>query len=184
MANWFVAIPVRGEGWLERVVADPPPRVRPFAAADLHLTVAFLGPVDEDAARRGWAAAAAIAGEPRDASLGAVVPMGSPRRFSALSALLEEGREEVARFMGAARGPVLAAAGARPDERPPLPHVTLARLHRRARPGDRAAALAWVEGLATAGIPIRLEALALYTHARPGAERRFRIVEERPLGAA
>jgi hypothetical protein len=40
MPNWFIALPVAGAGWFERVPATPA-GVRRFIDSDLHMTVAF-----------------------------------------------------------------------------------------------------------------------------------------------
>ena len=91
-ANWFIAFPVSTEGLLERL-EPPPPRVRLFAAEDLHVTLAFLGPVGEDAARRAFEHTAALGLAPFRATLGEVVALGPPRRRSALAATIADGRE-------------------------------------------------------------------------------------------
>src|SRR5687767_8051311 len=125
MANWFIGLPVPPGSWFARV-GEPPPGVRRFHEADLHLTVAFLGAVGEDAAGAAWDALRwtlpAI-----DVALGAVVPMGNPRRPSAYSALLLRGRVEVEAEMGASRDACIAAAACRGEERPPRAHLTVAR---------------------------------------------------------
>ena len=54
--NWFVGLPIDPGDWLEAMPA-PPASVRVFGPGDLHATVAFLGGVDADAARRAFALA-------------------------------------------------------------------------------------------------------------------------------
>ncbi len=89
--NWFVALQVPPLDWFDRLVPPPPEGCRHFHRDDLHLTLAFLGAVDEDAARAGFAALRWPLG-PQQVTLGRVVPMGSKHRFSALSALLSDAR--------------------------------------------------------------------------------------------
>lgn len=179
--NWFVALPVDPGDWFPARVPDPPPGVRRFAPADLHLTVAFLGPVDEAAARAAWALAR-WEEPPIPVSLGAVVPMGPRRRPSALSAVLVEGREIVERLIGTLRGGMFTAAGARPDDRPPLAHLTLARPRRDATDAERARAVAWARQVDLRGTRLTLDALALYTWDEARRDRLFRVVERRALG--
>lgn len=179
-ANWFVGLPVGG-AWAATAAPPPPPEVRTFHPDDLHLTVAFLGPCGEERARLGWGAL----GDPGpavDVTLGEVVPMGNPRRFSALSALLIERREETERLIGTARERICAAAGVDPDARPPKAHLTIARPTRRASDADRRAALAWARGIDLRHVAARLDRIALYTWSEDRATRLFRIVEERALG--
>lgn len=178
-ANWFVGLPVPGAEVLARVSAAPP-RIRLFSRDDLHLTIAFLGACGEARARRAWDALewrlpATLA------TLGAVIPMGSPRRYSALSALLETGRAEIESAMGASRAAVCAAAGAAADERPPKAHVTIARPQRSATDAERRDAVRWAASLRLEGVRVRLDSVALYTWSDDRAARLFRAVERREL---
>ena len=115
-ANWFVGLPVGG-AWAGTAVPPPPPEVRTFHPDDLHLTVAFLGPCGEERALRGWSAL----GDPGpaiDVTLGEVVPMGNPRRFSAL--FCQAGMDSPAtRACGARRR----AMSITPEFQPPSPET-------------------------------------------------------------
>ena len=181
--NWFVAFPVPAGPWLERALAEAPPGLRLFHGDDLHVTLAFLGLVPEAEARAAWAvAASAAASMPAvDATLGPGVAMGSLHRGSALSALIAEGNEPLASAIGAARTAILTAASARPDERPPKPHVTLARPTKRATLAERSAALAWAQTLDLGAPRVRIDRLALYTWSEDRAQRLFRIAAQAPL---
>jgi 2'-5' RNA ligase len=175
-ANWFIALPIPAAEWFGRLPA-PPAQVRLFPRDDLHLTVAFLGPVSAESAQAAFAQAS---GWPRGAlevQLGRVLPMGRPRRYSALSAELVLGRAPVERAITLVRDAMCDAAGVRRDERPARAHVTLARPSRRASDAQRSAGLAWAEGLALDAPPMLLERIALYTWAHDRTERLFRIVE-------
>lgn len=181
--SWFVAFPVDGS-FLEPLPAVPP-GFRRFHRDDLHLTIAFLGACGEARARDALAALdaqlAARKVEPVTVSLGEVVPMGNPRAYSALSALLLEGRETVEALIARVRDPLADAARAARETRAPKAHVTIARPARRATRADRDAGLVWAARLALGEVRVRLERIALYTRAEPGDERRYRIVEERRL---
>lgn len=180
--NWFVALPVPAGPWLG-VLSSPPPRVRLFAKADLHITVAFFGDVDEAAARRAFTAAEAWPTGPLSARLGEVRALGNPRRPSALSVIVGEGFDAIAGAVGVVRDDMFKLAGSRRDGRPPLPHVTLARIERRASNQERRAALEWA-GQVDLGAPvIELDRIALYTWAPDRRQRLFEIADERTLAA-
>ena len=59
--------------------------IRVFHPDDLHATIAFRWGV-ESAARHAWATLPAAPGGPYEATWGPIVPMGPPRRYSALAA--------------------------------------------------------------------------------------------------
>jgi 2'-5' RNA ligase len=109
------------------------------------------------------------------------VPLGPDSRWTALSALIEDdgALAEVMRTVGevAAR-----AAHTIADTRPPLPHVTIARLHAKASPDERASAEQWARARSTDQV-LRLDRLALYTghrHKEPG-QPAYAVIAERAL---
>ena len=53
-ANWFLALVVPEQAGLSQQLRDLPPGQRPFQAADLHITVAFLGACDRTRAWQAW----------------------------------------------------------------------------------------------------------------------------------
>lgn len=182
--NWFIALPVRAERWYE-TIAPPPRGFRAFHPADLHATVAFLGAVERGAAERAFDALDLALG-PIEVTLGAVIAMGPPARYSALSALLAQGRAEIERAMGECRARAWNAAGAARDERAPKAHVTLARPDRRADDRDRRAGLAWAAAIVVEPIAIELDRVALYTWSDARSDRAapmFRVARERALAA-
>lgn len=184
MASWFIGLPVTPGAWLA-AVGEPPPAVRRLHPDDLHLTVAFLGAVSEDAARAGWDALR-WGLPPREVTLGALVPMGSPRRPSAFAALLVDGRAEVEAAIGLAREPCFAAAGSRREERPPKAHLTLARPARGASDLERRDAERWAAAIDLGRPAVRLDRIALYTSSEdrslPGTPR-YRVVLSTAHGA-
>lgn len=153
-----------------------------LAPTDLHLTVAFLGGVSEEAARAAWAATVWNDG-PRTVTLADVAPMGSPRRYSALSLLLGNGRIEIEAEMTRSRGAAYAAAGPPPDARPAKAHITIARPKRHATDAERAAALEWAKATALHDTPVPLEKIALYTWSDDRSATLFRVVEQRSLAS-
>lgn len=183
--NWFFAFPV--EAAFVRELGALPPHFRLFHPEDVHLTLAFLGGVGEAAAER---ALAELDGRlraepvrPFDVSLAEVVPMGSPRRYTALSALLGEGRAPVAACLTELGGRLCEVALGRRPSRPAKPHVTLARPRRGATDADRADGLAWARAVELSGVRRRLDRIALYTWSDQRKERLFKIVAERTLVA-
>jgi 2'-5' RNA ligase len=184
--NWFFAFPLDGAFVLE--LPELPGGFRRFHAEDVHLTLAFLGGCGESAALRALATLderlASLAAAAIDVSLGAVVAMGSSRQYSALSALLEQGREEVTALVASLRDPLADSASVPRDGRAPKPHVTLARPTRRASADDRRAGLQWAARLELGHVRARLDRIALYTWDERRLERLFRVVAERRLGPA
>jgi RNA 2',3'-cyclic 3'-phosphodiesterase len=179
--NWFLGVPVDTGRWLEPLARSAPSSVRVFQADDVHMTVAFLGPVSDDAARRAWAAVRAVGTHAVEASLGKLAAMGNPRRPSALSVVVEQGHDELCALIAALRGPAWQAAGARPDGRPPLPHITIARPSRAATDRERRAAVEWALAQPPVNQQVRLTELVLFTWAVDRRERQFRAVEKRTL---
>jgi 2'-5' RNA ligase len=175
--NWFIGWSVPPPENLDRILAAPPRRVRVFSPADLHVTLAFLGPVGEPAAQRAFAVAERWAGPAIDARFGPVVPMGPPNRPSALAALVSDEEGALLETITALRSPICRAAGARRDKRPPRPHATVARPMRSASEEERAAAVAWGAGLELPTASFVLPSLALYTWNRDRRRQLFRVVE-------
>ncbi len=178
--NWFIGFVVQAPGLLASL-EEPPGRVRLFTDADLHMTVAFLGSVGREAALAAWAAGERARFRAVDGRFTAVKALGPPRRPTAISALAGDGGEALSEMIGEAREAMWTAANARPDARPPLPHVTLARVQRRASKPEHSAALAWAHRIDVANHPFSVGRVALYTWARDRQARLFDIVEARSL---
>jgi 2'-5' RNA ligase len=182
--NWFCGFPIDGSFVLE--LPQLPPSFRLFHPEDVHMTLAFLGGVGEDAALRALAALTARLEEsplaPVDISLGEVVPMGSARAYSALSALVDQGREEATSYLAALRDLLTETASGRREAREPKPHVTIARPRRRVTEASRAAGLEWARALDLRSVHRTLDRVALYTWGEKRHERLFRIVAEQRLG--
>ena len=181
--NWFLAFPVAGN--FVRELPKLPANFRLFHPDDVHLTLAFLGGCGEAGAERALQALdEQLQGPMRtslDVSLGPVVPMGSSGAYSALSALLEQGRQETEARITALRDALTGAASGRHEKRKAKAHVTLARPQRRASPAQREAGLSWAASLNLRAITARLDRIALYTWGEARQQQLFRIVAERAL---
>lgn len=182
--NWFFAFPL--DGSFVATLPAPPPLIRVFHPADVHLTLTFLGGCGEEAALRGLAALdAELTRQPQaplSVRLAAVVPMGPKREYSALSALLGLGRSETEACMARLRDVVSEAAIGRREQRAPKAHITVARPGRRVTEASRLAGLAWAAALDLGGVSARLDRVALYTWVEGNRrERLFQVVAERLL---
>lgn len=175
-ANWFLAARLSNVEWFDARVGPAPPGFRRFVPEDLHLTLAFLGPCGEPAARAAWAACAARRRGAIAATLSRVEPMGDPRRFSALSATLDRGRDVASALIADLRHPACDAAGAPREARTPRPHVTVARANRDCTDAQRDQALPWAAAIDIASVEITLAELALITWATDRGARLFREV--------
>jgi 2'-5' RNA ligase len=185
--NWFIALVVPPQARWHALSRPLPAGVRAFHPADLHLTLAFLGACDAEAAGRGWQALAGLTAPPLQARAGGWRALGSARAASAYALTLAEGHQEACRLMRDWGGRARAAAGLAPERRAPLPHVTLAR----GSGGPRAAACraGMARWMAAAPLPdraCRLEEVGLYTWSSGrGAAGRplFAVVARRALAA-
>jgi len=167
-----------------RLHPAPPRRVRVFATSDLHVTLGFLGSVEESDARRAWDRIGDYPSLQRvTGSFSGIEPLGHPAKPSALSAMVDAGREPLAEMIAEARETLLSAAGAPEDTRPPLPHMTLARIQRRANAAERRQALRWAHTIDLRAVTFTAPSVALYTWADNRQERLFQIVERHDFGS-
>ncbi len=179
--NWFLALPLPLDAGWEHCGSALPPGLRRFDPADLHLTLAFLGPCGEPAALSAWRALAPLRHPAVTVTAGAWLAMGPPRRPSAYALGLAAGRDAVAELIER-WGPLALAAAGRPGaRRPALPHVSLARPPRRGGEAQRQAMAAWLPGAPSPAGAVRLEHLALYTWSADRRRRLFRIAAQRRL---
>ena len=184
--NYFFAFPVDGAFVLG--LPPLPPSFRLFHPEDVHMTLSFLGGCGEEAAMRALGALDEArlqrAFPSMQISLGSVVPMGSARAYSALSALLERGRSEATECLAGWRDVLSEAALGKRETRAPKPHVTVARPRMRVTDAGRQAGLEWAKSLDLSGVRATLNRVALYTWSEGNRrERLFRVIAERPLDA-
>lgn len=176
-ANWFVAIPFPLAN-LEGLLAHLPESCRGFHQEDLHLTVAFLGAMDPVLQSAVETAMNRIEAAPVEVTLGNPRALPTRRKPSAFCLELARGRDRVASWIGAWRGDLYAAAGSRPDDREPLPHLTIARPRRSQGQLSRSEGLSWLDALRPPDGVFRLDRLALFTWASDRRERLFKRVHE------
>ena len=177
--NWFIAWPLAPGDWFQALVATAPPALRRFHPDDLHVTLAFLGPVDEALARAAWAVVLTLPPEATTGTLGRVAAFGNPRKPSAFS--VEIASPVLREAIGGLRDLVCEAAGVAPDDRPPRAHATVVRPRREATEAERAAGIAWARSVAPLERQARFDRVALYTWSADRGERLFAKVEELAL---
>ena len=185
--NWFVALPVpKGTGWLDAAGDGLPKGIRRFVEADIHFTVAFLGACGKDNAERAWNRLVNenLGVAPIRAAPEGWKAMGTAKQPSAYALTLKPdvGGGSVAALIHRWRPILLEAAGCRPDRRPALPPVTLARPGRK---DARRLAPVMHQWMATAPVPQSnavLNKIALYTWAEDRSARLFQVVAEQELG--
>ena len=141
----------------------------------------FLGPCGSDAALAGWATLAEKTHPIIHSQLHGLRAMGNPRRPSAFALTLSQGHEETVKLMAHWRGPIYRAANVAPDERPPLPHITVARPPRKASAAIRQMGKDWIQNQPVPTSELKLDGIALYTWSEDRQERLFQIVHQRPL---
>ena len=148
------------------------------------MTLGFLGSVQESDARRAWDRIGEFPSfRTVTGSFNGVEPLGHPSKPSALCAMVDDGREPLAGMITEARQTLLSAAGAPEDTRPPLPHMTLARIQRRAKAAERRQALRWAGTIDLRAVTFTAPSVALYTWADDRQERLFQIVERHVFGS-
>jgi len=177
--NWFVAWPVTGaKEWLADLEARAPGGLDFLDPADLHVTLAFLGRYEPVACRKLAGLLKTLAIPSISASPGECIALPQPRRFSALSFLLNSGRSETEKLITKWRDRICRDVGAKLETRPPLPHLTVARPQRRIGEEDRAAALDWIEQLPKkSGVSLQLESPRIFTWSERDSTARYRILE-------
>jgi 2'-5' RNA ligase len=179
--NWFLALPLSPRARWQDAAATAPPQLRRFAADDLHLTVAFLGPCGEPSALAAWRRLLAEQASAISVQAGGWRALGLSRQPSAYGLTLAEGHRELCTLLQRWEPLAREAAGLGPASRPPLPHVTLLRPRRREAPMVIAPMRAWMAQAPVPADPARLGELALWTWNPDRHARLFRIVERRPL---
>ncbi|MFN5757037.1 MAG: RNA 2',3'-cyclic phosphodiesterase [Planctomycetia bacterium] len=137
---------------LGQLVAEPPRGVRPVRAAQLHLTLHFLGDVEDESRAALETALARVRQGPFPIALrgtGVFPPRGRP---TVLWAAVAESPPLVE--LHAAIATAIESCGLDVEHRPYVPHVTLARLTPAVPRAWMARFLADTSGLAIDGIPV------------------------------
>lgn len=179
--NWFIGFPVKADALPAGVLESLPAGLRRFHPDDLHVTLAFLGPVEAARAKKAWREAIALPARPFTVWSGVPAAFGSPRRPSAYGLDLNDPSGELIAFLKTHRDRLREIAGQAPERHSVRPHVTLGRPPRRGGDVIRARADAWVDTARPESRPIRLDRMALYTWSEDRRERLFRRLAERIL---
>lgn len=168
-ANWFIGFPILETDWLPSLTQDLPSGLRAFSAADLHVTLAFLGPVSEAKARAAWRRLLQSPPPAMTVRFGPVEAFGNPRQPTAFSLTFGEGQDALKEVLTQLTNVLRVEAGLPPENRAPRPHVTLARptARSRARRDARETTLhvEWMRAVAPPTAPVVLREVALYTWA-------------------
>lgn len=160
--NYFVAVRVPAPEGLDDSLAGAPIELRRFHPEDLHATVAFLGRMDHRLAPTLVEAVEDVGFAPLGLRLDRLVALPSQRRPSAISfELAGAGQPRLVELIAAERVRLVQLAGGRQDERPPYPHVTVARPPRRTPADLRRRILAWVDGVEPPAANVTVSELVL-----------------------
>lgn len=179
--NWFIALPLDADDLPAGELDALPAGTRRFHPADLHVTVAFLGPVDCATALQARELVDWSGQPPMRVATSARATFGSPARPSALGLEFNDPDGKLTAFIGTWRDHLLAAADRPPERREVRPHVTLGRPPRRG--SDSIALRDWLAA-SPAPAPVLLDRIALYTRAEADAGHRFVTCRECRLGDA
>ena len=173
--NYFAAFPASlPEDSLEELRLNAPPRLRWFHPEDLHLTIAFLGPENSSRIPALLDILDDIPPPPQTITLGPLMALPTRRRPTACSFALAKGNTTVTSLMQEWRPYLLKLAGRPPDEREPLPHLTVARPPRRG--GNTKELLEWLGGVKPPTAPVALAPPVLYGWSSNRPRRQFRII--------
>lgn len=176
--NWFVALPVPRDSRADTVLTQLPAGLRRFSPEDLHITLAFLGTVDEATAWAAWHAAPYPPAEGFAVAARSWRALGPPQRPSAYGLIVDEANDTLAAWIAQHRDAIRAAAGLEAERRPALPHVTLGRPPRRGGQAIRERIEHWLAAAAVPDWQFRLDRLALYTWSNDRRSRLFARVAE------
>lgn len=175
-ANWFIGLVVPAEGWFDEM-GFPPRGARYFHPEDLHVSVSFLGAVDEEDAMKAWKLAKRLTGGPFSFPLGQIESFGPRQNPSAYAVVPAEPQPALDEFLAVYRNDIAQAAHARPDMRPPRPHITVARPRRRSSVSEKNALARWGETVELPEVTLTLSEVALYTWSEERDQKLFHIVD-------
>jgi len=152
------------------------PGARWVAVENLHLTLRFIGEVDEDHATDIDAALATVSAPSLDLQLQGFGTFGRPRKLHSLWIRVEP--DPALAALHAKIDRALVGAGVAPDNRKFLPHITLARM--KATAPRRVEDFTAAHGPFTAG-PIPIRAFTLYDSLLTKSGAVYRAVAKYPL---
>ena len=187
-ANWFVGIPISGDGWFEEVIEQLPENLRVFNSKDLHITVAFLGKlqIEEDKVNRKVGNIKLVLEEMKTERksfrLGGVLFLPSKKRFSAVCLSIEQGSTELSELILQYEPILKKCSGLKEmgmwEKRKPLPHVTIARPLKKLQWNDRRNIVENCSGIKIPFCDVLVNKVALYTWADNRKMMQFKIICE------
>ena len=167
----FAALPVGRSPAIEALQGRLAPELRRIHPADLHLTIAYFGRIDPAMHGALLRMLGALPFTGAVAVLDAILPLPRRDHPSAITLSLahDAAYDTIVALMTEHRPPLLERAGRPPEEREPLPHVTIARPRgRRMTDERRAAILTWCDTQESFGQPIAVGAPVLMRSRPPG----------------
>ncbi|HRR07086.1 MAG TPA: hypothetical protein PLO56_00175 [Rhodothermales bacterium] len=180
--NWFVGLVIPKFEEYDNYMVELPKGLRSFHPEDLHLTVAFLGNCGHKAALHAWEKLVQeVYFMPFPLMPGALVPFGSPKNPSAYSIVPTIGKEMATKLIARYRDPFLQEVSAKPDLRPPQPHITIVRPSRNSTTEEQKQHLFWANNLHFPESTSVIHTLALYTWADDRRVKQFKIVAEQKM---
>ena len=180
-ANWFIALPVTSDNWSATGGVETPSAIRRFHPIDLHITVAFLGPVSRRRAMNAWKKLKDVKIPDVPISFNQLKPFGSNSSPSAYSLTLSEGRDTLKDFISEHQSMLLGAVGKKPNKRRVVPHMTIARPRHRLTREDYFEISEWRSNYVVPDVTLTITEIALYTWAGLSVPNRFEIVQRRKL---
>ena len=121
--NWFLALPIATQHWYPHKLPTHPENIILIRPENIHLTVAFLGNVEEASALMAWQKNQRFQLPPLSIQLQGIESFGNPKR-PALAATLQAGKETVEKAIAECRQDILAAASCEPETNKNKKNVT------------------------------------------------------------
>ncbi len=164
------------EGVLAAWERESPGGVNWQDAADLHITMAFLGPWQETHVPTIKKMLPSLPAAPDTVTAGNWLLLPRPEKFSAVAIGVVNGAGALKEIMSEWHEPLRRLVGGPPSRGEFMPHITLGRPDRKAGNQDMDGWREWVEKRAPQPVEWKVEAPAVYTWADDRTVRRFRRV--------
>lgn len=177
--NWFSAFPVllndEQRAWTEDLRVRRGSSLKVFRGVDLHVTLAFYGPLKPAQIGKVLLATSLVSWEPLEATFESILFLPSQRRCSAISLSFDLGKKLLINTMAEAGPRLMDSIGKDPDTRDPLPHMTIARPRkwRGAIPDQEAN---WLKALELPGGQVIIEKPVVFTRSHDRKKSLFRKV--------
>jgi len=177
--NWFSAFPVllndEQRSWMEDLRVRRGSSLKVFRDVDLHVTLAFYGPLKPAEIGKVLLATSQVSWDPLEATFESILFLPSPQRCSAISLSFDLGKDLVIETMGDAGARLMNSIGKDSDTRDPLPHMTIAR-PRKWRGGIPDQEADWLKALELPGGEVIIQKPVLFTRSHDRKKSLFRKV--------